>query len=277
MAAGSSEPPQLRSILTGLLGRVHAIDALPSGTAGMSYRVECDSGSYVAKIFLTESRVLLGPGDQYALLGPLAEAGIAPARAGCDEAAGLLVTRFVADAASVSSLELRSPDRIAAVADLLNRLHRLPFRVPRFAPVAYAERYVREIGGIEALSPDDRTRLAEVRAIAAGLEFDSACLCHNDLTADNVLLGPAPKLIDFDYAVVAPPCLDLASLVVMNGFTEHDTAVLLAAYGDSRQGPFSPPEFARVQRLVRLLAHFWALASPDAGADTVAQYRIQDV
>jgi thiamine kinase-like enzyme len=84
-------------------------------------------------------------------------------------------------------------------------------------------------------------------------------------------------LIDFDYAVVAEPILDLASLVVMNSLSRAEETELLNAYFAGGELPFSAQEFARVQRLVRLLAHFWSLASNEAETAIVARYRIEDV
>ena len=116
---------------------------------------------------------------------------------------------------------------------------------------------------------------AELPGLASTLDGLPVCVCHNDLVAENLLIGDDVTLIDFDYAVMAPPVLDLASLSVMNGFSEAETRRLLDVYYGER-APFPAAEFVRVQRLVRLLAHFWALASGDAGAAIVAQYRMTD-
>jgi Ser/Thr protein kinase RdoA (MazF antagonist) len=271
-----SEIAQLEPVLAGMLGPLRGIEPLPSGADGQSYRVTAGAGRFVAKLFAPDSQVLLGPGEQFALLGRLAAAGIAPKPAGLDEARRLLVTEFVEDAAAVGAGELRRPERIGRIAGLLKALHRVPADIPAFAPARYAERYVDRLGGLERLAARDRKRYDELKELAVDLDFRSTCLCHNDLTADNLLLGVRPKLIDFDYAVIAPASVDLASLVVMNGFSSREESALLAAYFEGAGSPFSLPEFARVQRLVRLLAHFWSLASRRAEAAIVAQYRIED-
>jgi thiamine kinase-like enzyme len=159
------------------------------------------------------------------------------------------------------------------VTALLRRLHSVDFELPALAPTACAERYLARIGGSSELTAADRERYAELLALADLPWSESACLCHNDLTADNVLLCEQSWLIDFDYAVAAAPVLDLASLAVMNDFDRGDCQALLESYYGGPP-PIPAEEFARVQRLVRLLAHFWALASGQAGAAGLAQYRI---
>ncbi|HUF73055.1 MAG TPA: choline/ethanolamine kinase family protein [Gammaproteobacteria bacterium] len=259
-----------------MLGDVLSITLLPSGSTGSSYLVATGSGRFVAKQFDHGSDALLGPAEQFALLGVLADVGIAPRPIAFDEGARVLVTEFLEGAAPLSSESLRRPGCIEAAARCLLRLHAVDVDVPRFAPAVYAERYVANAGGPQSLSKRDRERHEELRDLALAFDGHPATLCHNDLLAENLLVGDdGLKLIDFDYAVTAPPVVDLASLVVMNDFSEGETSALLDAYFGC-QVPSLPLEFAKVKRVVRLLAHFWALASGDAGAAIVARYRIED-
>jgi Ser/Thr protein kinase RdoA (MazF antagonist) len=276
MTASPSEIARLYSCLGAMLGTVESIVALPSGSSGTSYRVEAATGRFVAKAFRSDAKVLLGPAAQFALFARLAKVGLAPVPAGFDRHERILVTEFVADGTAVSASELRQPERIERLAAALNLLHGLPADIPPYAPRACAERYLAEIGGVACLSAGSRERFEELLSLSADFDQAATTLCHNDLAAENVLFGTAIRFIDFDYAVSASPILDLASVVVMNGFATAEAHALIAAYF-SGSIPFSETEFARVQRLVCLLAHFWSLASADAGTAIVAQYRINDV
>jgi aminoglycoside phosphotransferase (APT) family kinase protein len=269
------EVDQLRPVLGALLGSLKSIEPLAAGSGGVSHLVEAATGRFVAKVFAPEVPVLLGPAEQFALLHELAEAGIAPRPAGFDTAVGLLVTEIVADAEPVSAAELRRPERIHEVAGLLRVLHAVPTDVPPFAPAGYAARYLARLGGRARLSSADRRRYDELVELAGTSLSGPVGLCHNDLTADNLFLGAAPKLVDFDYAVTASPFVDLASVVFMNDFAPAEAKVLLEAYFDGEM-PWPEAEFARVLRLLRLLAHFWSLASAHVAADIVARYRIAD-
>jgi hypothetical protein len=60
----------------------------------------------------------------------------------------------------------------------------------------------------------------------------------------------------------------------MNRFDAAAGRRLLDAYYGTDHG--RAHDLAAARRLVSLLAHFWALASADAGAAIVAQYRMDD-
>ena len=122
------------------------------------------------------------------------------------------------------------------------------------------------------LTPPDRARLDELHELGTSAVPVPACLCHNDLVVGNLFLDRRLRLIDFDYAVIGSPLIDLASLVMLNDLPSATVATLLSCYfGD--EGPYSAAEFARVERLTRLVAHFWALASAGTAAG-VDQYRM---
>jgi thiamine kinase-like enzyme len=269
----------LRSVLGSRLGRIVDIVPLDSGTTGRSYRVETTARRFAAKIFSPETDALLGPRAQFDLLTRLAPTGVAPLPAACDESAGVLVTAYFDDAAAVGADEFRRAARIHAVGKILVRLHRSGIDAPKLEPEKYARRHFSRLGGLDSLSLANRERGYELLGLAASLDFDAACLCHNDLIADNILFGQSQtlKLIDFDYAALAPPILDLVSVSVMNDFGPNEEVQLLQAYGADSKSPNFIAEFARVKRFARLLFHFWSLASSDAGAAIVSRYRIDDV
>lgn len=270
-----AESGRIERALSRMLGPLGPFEALPSGTGGMSFLVTAGGRRCVAKAFTPDAPVLLGPAEQFALLRVLADAGIAPAPRGFDLESRLLVVDYVADSAPRSADALRAPDSIAMVARLLRRLHAVSATLPPFAPASFAARYLDMIGGHASLTRADRERYDELVALAALPIPGDPCICHNDLTADNLLLGPSPRLIDFEYAVMGTPAVDLASLSVMNEFGVEHTERLLESYF-GRRLPFTRAEFARVQRLQRLLAHFWALASAHSVTGILAQYGIDD-
>jgi len=274
-----TDPASLASLLGPLLGpllgEIGTIRPLPSGAGGQSFHVTTARGAVVAKLFDADAPVLLGPARQFALFGALAARGIAPRPIVFDAAARLLVTAFVEDADVATVERLRQGEGIDTLASLLRQLHEVAFAVPSFAPLAYAERYLERQGGLRQLDRADRARHDELLVLAAHPLPGPPCLCHNDVTADNLLLGRNPRLLDFDYAVLATPILDLASAVFMNDLPPAVTTRLLEAYHGG-PAPYSVEEFARVRRLLELLAHFWSLAAGERAAAVVARYRIRN-
>ena len=268
------EPERLEAALASMLGPLLRLEQLAVGTTGTTWLAETSNGRFAAKAFAPDSQALLGPEAQHALLEALAAKGIVPRPLGFDAEARILVTEYLEEAVEVAPESLRSGERTGDVVAALRVLHATSVDVPRFDPAADARRYVGSVGGPETLTAHDRECFDELLGLAESLEPGRAVLCHNDLVASNLLFDRGIKLIDFDYAVLAAPELDLASVAVMNAFTAREASRLLDAYFDGAS-PLSPAEFARVQRLVRLLAHFWALASATGGAAIVGQYRIR--
>ena len=87
MRALRTDDAALETSLEPLLGEIGEIRQLPSGAGGRSFRVTTGRGDVVAKVFEPDAPVLLGPAGQFALLGALAAAGIAPRPIACDAAA----------------------------------------------------------------------------------------------------------------------------------------------------------------------------------------------
>jgi thiamine kinase-like enzyme len=282
MIRSHTDPESLRGRLSRLLGSVDAIEPVASGSGGVCLVVAVAGQRFAAKLFSDSVPVVLGPAEQFALLCELEPLGIAATPVAYDAEARLLVTEYVDDAMAVTSAALESADSLTRIARLFRMLHSIRSNVPAFEPERFARDYVASVGGDDALAPADRQRYAELVRLADEPLPGRRVLCHNDLVADNILLGRSAKLIDFEYAVTAPPILDLASFVVMNELDAAASSSLLAAYFEGA-APFSSEEFARVQRLIRLLAHFWSLAAIAGQArhsrdriDVFEQYRIDD-
>ena len=268
------EIERIESALVSMLGPPLRLEQLAAGSTGTTWLAETAVGKFAAKVFAADSLALLGPEAQFALLGALADTGVVPRPVGFDAEARILVTEYLEEAVAVAPESLRNGERIGDLVAALRILHAAAADIPRFDPVADAWRYVRSVGGLEALTSRDRECFDELLGLAEALDFGRAVLCHNDLVASNLLFDRGIKLIDFDYAVLAVPELDLASVAFMNALPASEAARLLDVYFRGAS-PLSPAEFARVQRLVRLLAHFWALASATGGAAIVGQYRIR--
>ena len=276
MSAEPADIERLRLVLSAIDGRVTRIERLSRGTTGKTYRFDLPGRRCVAKLFAPEAHVLLSAGEQYRLLEALAVHGISPQPVAYDDDAGVLVTEFIPDASAVTGDRLVEPERIDAVARSLRSLHAAAADIRHFDPLAAAERYATKLGGPAALPVRERQLYDELIDAAQRFDCSEPSVCHNDLVADNILFGDRVILIDFDYAASGPPILDLASFVEMNRLSETNTGRLLDSYGEGTM-PYPAREFARVRRLVRLLAHFWSLASATPDARAYSQYRIDDV
>lgn len=77
--------------------------------------------------------------------------------------------------------------------------------------------YPREAFLGACLAPVLRDRIAAMHAALyaafCGEADTEACIIHNDLTPNNILLGPQPTLIDFDLAIRSSVYVDVADIV----------------------------------------------------------------
>ena len=185
-----------------------------------------------------------------------------------DAETGVLVTRYLQGAASLSADQVREHAYIERLAATMRRLHSLPApaALRDFRPAELARAYIDAARGLPGARHDlvnERRRWsAEFIHLAEEYEaaFVPATLCHNDLVAANILDDGHLWLVDFEYAVRADPIVDLAGLSGLNGYGPGDTRRLLNAYYGPASVPVSVAQFDRVVRMVRFLAYFWALA-----------------
>lgn len=266
----------VRALLRGTgQGGIESVVPIDGGLNGDSYLVTTAGKRYVVKISAVPSTGLLDLDAQHSLGERLAATAVTPKPVAVAADAGLFITEYY-EATPMTSAETRQPDNIVRLAALLRQLHAVSADIAAFEPPRYGEAYLQALGGIAGLAPRERQLAAEMRQLAAACRahFGAKTLCHNDLVAANVLTGAAGlRLIDFEFAVLAAPILDLASLAAMNQFGPGAEATLVGSYYKDQRQPFSRAEFAKVQRLVNLLAHFWARSRVGSAANAeVAQY-----
>jgi thiamine kinase-like enzyme len=199
---------------------------------------------------------------EQSVIGQVAAAGLAPPVLEIDPALGLVVTEYLADAVPWSVADSQRPHNISRIAAQLKLLHALDLDLPPFACTAAAAAYAQAGARTCAMTAEQSAWRDELLALAASFEtrFPAATPCHNDLVAANVLDDGTIRLIDFEYAALSAPILDLASLAALNEFDAAQRARLVAAYYQDGCAPFDAAELDVAIRLVRLLAYFWALA-----------------
>lgn len=263
MSEREQQAERLREVLERVLARdarIRAIDALP-GISHRSFRVDTDHGAFVVKLREAGAAHVLSVADEHRVYERAAAAGVAPGAVGFDADAGAIVTRFVEGAVPLSAAQAREPRVIGELARLLDALHGVRADgVAAFTAEAHARRYVEAVERAGGLDAADRALADEL--VALGAEVDALSndrvLCHTDLVASNVLVARRPWLIDYEYAAVADPVLDLASLAAMNRYDAGQCEALLDAYARVAQRAWARAEFAKVMRLMALMAYFWA-------------------
>ena len=255
------------------------IRALGGGLLARSFLAVGGGRSHVLRLPLRSGVAALDLASEARAMRAAAAVDLAPAVIAVDFETGLLLTDYCA--MPLTAEYVRQPVLITMIARSLRVLHQVPVDLPVYSVRAFAATYLaailasapRELGAEEGRWADELTRLAH--------HFDESyaptSFCHTDLVAANILTdGATARFIDFEYAGLGPPLLDLASLAGMNDFAGAQRQQLLDAYFGVGPEPPTMRDLDNAIRMVRLLAYFWGrmaeqrLADADAHAELAA-------
>jgi thiamine kinase-like enzyme len=165
-----------------------------------------------------------------------ARAGISPEVIFADAASGVMVTRFIEGAVTMSAdafaARAASPARAG---EAFAQLHRsgavFPFRFELFAMI---DEYLGHLAGkVVALPEGYHAVLAEAEAVRAALARAPVPLvpCHCDPLCENFLdTGDRMWIVDWEYSGMNDPMWDLGDLSVEAAFSEAQDAEMLHAY-----------------------------------------------
>ena len=186
--------------------------------------------------------------DRTAELGALQaiqDRGLGPDLVFADLPGGLLVTRWLPGRACTPG-GLRNPRLLRHLGTTLRRLHETVPPPPNVAPLDLARsvhHYASLVGGVRART----TARAACRSLkAAAGHRRKPALCHNDPVAQNILSGPALRLIDWEFAAPGDPLFDLAVVV---GHHDLDMGQGRALLGVAR-GHVHPSDWRGLTHLV---------------------------
>lgn len=166
-----------------------------------------------------------------------AKAGVSPQVLHFDEATGVMATRFVDDAVTMSPEEFRARSGSPARAgEAFRRLHTsgavFPFRFELFAMI---DDYLKVLSTKDVALPPgyhDVVREADetVRAALAAHPLPIVA-CHCDPLCENFLdTGERMWIVDWEYSGMNDPMWDLGDLSVEGGFDARQEDEMLAAY-----------------------------------------------
>jgi len=265
---GDGVEPAARAALERLLGAERAkravLTTLDGGINRRSYLATVGNRRWVLQLPIPGAEGLLDVVAEAAVLKAAALAGLAPPFAAVDAVAGILLTEYRAAARPWAAADARKPSNIVRVAAVLRALHGIAADAPVYAAERIGRSYLAALSaGVDAGRTrfDVRSRGWADELLELARHYDVAyppsALCHNDLVAANVLDDGDLVLVDFEYAVRGAPVLDLAGLAGMNDYGPRECRELLAAYyGGAQQVTLA--ELAKIVRMVRLVAFFWA-------------------
>ena len=214
------------------------IERLGGGTVNHVYRVDSAAGRFVLRL---DGAAWRRPGVDRArelvLHSAAAAGGLAPELLhAAPEAHGLLVMQYL-DGCLWTAADYADRAALRRLGERLYALHSLPVpAVARFDPWQVALAYVRQIDARpdRAVPAEAHTiALQRLRAACAQLPLDAGAdsVVHGDLWQGNLLQGTRLWLLDWEYAQVSDPLMDLACVLAYYPAAERHTTELAAAAG----------------------------------------------
>lgn len=253
-------------------------ERLPGGTMNRSFRVGTDAGVFVARIHNEAAAALGADHEREAKLhAAAAAAGLAPALLHVDSRHRFMIMEHV-PGLTWTEADLGRADRLRELGSTLHALHSVV--PPAVAPFDIGAAIERLHGRLCEALPGEAADLSQLidRARAALLVSDSArrprVVIHNDLHHTNVMGGAGRLvLLDWEYAAVADPLLDLACVLAYYPQAAGHTGVLLEA--SRLAGEVSPAMLGAATWLCILVSYFWyrvrRLAGPVPAEDLAAE------
>lgn len=236
------------------------MERLGGGTVNEVYRIDSAAGRFVLRL---DGAAWRRPGVDRArelvLHRAAAAAGLAPALVdAAPEAQGLLIMEYL-EGRVWESPDYDDLDSLRRLGERLHALHRLPApAIDAFDPWRVAQGYLERMGAARA--GELAVPLQRLQAICAGLCSDPERLCvvHGDLWQGNLLQGSRLWMLDWEYAQVTDPLMDVACVLAYYPGAERYRGELAAAAGlDARA--LGPALSDRVY-IYRALAWLWHLA-----------------
>lgn len=194
-----------------------------------------------------------------------ARAGVSPEVLHADPSTGIMVTRFIEGAVTMSPNAFRmragSPARAGEV---LAKLHRsgaiFPFRFELFAMI---EDYLRILSAKEVDLPKGyHDVVVEAEGIKQVLAKHPLPLapCHCDPLCENFLdTGERMWLVDWEYSGMNDPMWDMGDLSVEGGFSSEQDEAMLTAYFGHEARPADRGRMVIYKAMCDLLWTLWGL------------------
>jgi thiamine kinase len=236
------------------------IERLGGGTVNEVYRVDSAAGRFVLRL---DGAAWRRPGVDRArelvLHRAAAAAGLAPALVdAAPESQGLLIMEYL-EGRSWGSPDYDDVHALRRLGERLYALHRLPApAIDAFDPWQVAQAYVRQIDAARAGALEEPLQRLEALGAELRAGYAAMTVVHGDLWQGNVLQGARLWLLDWEYAQLSDPLMDVACVLAYYPGAERYRAELAAAAGFDAHA-LERTLSARVY-VYRALAWLWRLA-----------------
>jgi thiamine kinase-like enzyme len=231
------------------------------GLTNMVYRL----GDYCLRVPGDGTEEYIDRKNEAVAAAEAAAAGVSPEVLHVEPATGIMVTRFIDGAVTMT------PEAFAARAgasvragEALSRLHGsgavFPFRFELFAMI---DEYLAILSTKDVTLPEGYHQVVdEAEAVRTALSAHPVPLapCHCDPLCENFLdTGKRMWIVDWEYAGMNDPMWDLGDLSVEAGLTPQQDSEMLAAYFGAEASVFDHGRMVIYKAMCDLLWTLWGL------------------
>lgn len=194
-----------------------------------------------------------------------AEAGVSPELLYCNPETGVMVTRFIDGAATMSPAAFRDrPGAPGRAGRAFRKLHRSGAQFPfRFELFGMIDDYLAILATKDVDLPAGYAdAVAQAEAVRAALARTPVPLapCHCDPLCENFLDdGDRMWIVDWEYSGMNDPMWDLGDLSVEGGFDAAQDEALLAGYFGGEARPEDRSRMVIYKAMCDLLWTLWGL------------------
>jgi thiamine kinase len=258
-SSGLNSVEEVRAAVESALGKpLHdvRIDSMGMGARNSLWRIRGPGYDWMARIAHDRPSLDLDVAQEYAAQYAAAAAGMAPEVILTWPEQRLLVMRFV-PAAPWSVANVRS--RMEHLALRVRALHAIapPQMLSPFNLVAGVSSLMARALSTSAVGLEHDRLRSQVETLAERYQpVQSPVFCHNDLHHLN-LLGEKPLFVDWEYAAIGDPYMDLAAVATYHDFDANQRTELLHSYGGQR----SAADFDNVCALFDALHVAWLVVA----------------
>lgn len=252
------------SALAATIPALDGVEATPERLGGLTNRVY-RFGDFCLRFPGDGTEEYIDRKNEAAAAKAAAEAGVAPKVIHADAETGIMVTRFIEGAATMTPGAFRDRDGSPARAgEAFAKLHNsgavFPFTFELFAMI---DSYLEVLSGKDVALPegyhDVVAEAGEIRTILQSRPLPSVA-CHCDPLCENFLdTGDRMWIVDWEYSGMNDPMWDLGDLSVEGEFDEAQDMEMLRAYFGGDPSPADHGRMVIYKAMCDLLWTLWGL------------------
>ena len=235
------------------------------GTTNLVFRIDAGSGHYVLRVPGKGTEEYINRSHEAQAARETARVEVSPEVLHFDAATGVMVTRLVDEAVTMTPATFRTLDGAPARAGaVLRKLHRSDARFSfRFELFAMIDDYLKVLAGKETvLPPGYHDVVKEAGLVRSALAARTLPLvaCHCDPLCENFLdTGDRMWLVDWEYSGMNDPMWDLGDVAVEAGFDAAQEEAMMRGYFEGEARPADRGRIAIYKAMCDLLWTLWGL------------------